>query len=366
MNLKTTALSFLAWAQRNSLLRPGAYAPADEFEEPEFDEEFTEKSIAMLRQKQIRYVGINERQKLLFVYLSKAAPSERSLKMFPKRINGFELKFSQGLQETINPVSVAQANNTCHVHQSRPGTNHYTCGSSVSVGNAALAGTLTCLLRHNKTQQMFGLSNNHVTGGCNYAPLGMPIVAPGVLDTSPQNPRPFCIGTHNRQLQMQVGDPSQIDANLNRDAAIFDIVSQAYISSMQQSYYDTPSTTKPINPGMIVEKVGRSSMHTQGIVQSQALGPIDVQYQAAHYNFNGVVYFDPLFIVHGIGDRFSESGDSGALVTTIDDSGVRHAVGIIIAGGTDHNVPGQKISLVAPIEPILSEFDVSLVSSHNV
>jgi hypothetical protein len=54
-----------------------------------------------------------------------------------------------------------------------------TCGSSISVGNNREAGTIGALLR-DKQGQLYGLSCNHVTGGCSNARVGLPIVAPGI------------------------------------------------------------------------------------------------------------------------------------------------------------------------------------------
>ncbi|QKO20905.1 hypothetical protein [Rhodoferax sp. BAB1] len=365
MTIQSTAMKLLRWAHEQSLLRPDAYSPGDGFGSPEFDPPIGLTSLGILRQKQIRFVGVHEAAGRIVVYLSKATPSEKVLKTLPKTADGFALQFRQGNPETVSPAHVAEATNTCSMHMTANGA-HYTCGSSVSVGNAAVAGTLSCLLRDPITGDVYGLSNNHVTGGCNYAPVGLPIVAPGIMDVTPSNPVPFTVGTHTRQLTMHMGDPTQVDAMANRDAAIFKIRDLSKISSMQQNHYDTPLGSLPLVAGMKVEKVGRSSERTEGVVQSKCVGPLPVTYSATQYNFSGSVYFEPIFVVHGIGDRFSEGGDSGALVTHVDANGVRHAVGIVVAGCADSSAPGQKISLIAPIQPILNEFGLTLVCNHNV
>lgn len=365
MAIKTTAMKLLRWAYEASVLRPDAYYPGDGFENPIFDPPISQTALSLLRQKQIRFVGINETAGRIVVYLNKVTPSEKALKTLPKTVDGFALRFRQGNPETVSPLHVAEATNTCAMHTSQNGT-HYTCGSSISVGNTRLAGTLTCLLRDQITGDFYGLSNNHVTGGCNYAPIGLPIVAPGISDVTPNNPSPFTIGLHSRQLAMSMGDPTQVNALANRDAAIFKIGDLAKVSSMQQSHYDTPASVMALTAGMSVQKVGRSTELTSGVVQSVSVGPLPVGYSAPQYNFAGAIYFEPLYVVHGVGDKFSDTGDSGALVTHQDANGVRHAVGIVVAGGSDSSAPGQKISLIAPIEPILNEFGLALVSNHNV
>ncbi|MBW9335678.1 hypothetical protein FEE59_19375 [Herbaspirillum sp. RU 5E] len=209
------------------------------------------------------------------------------------------------------------------------------------------------------------MSNNHVSGACNYAPANLPIVAPGILDVSPVNPPPFTIGYHSRQLDMNLGDPTVVDTGRNQDAAIFKLAMPQFVSSMQHNFYDTPASALPLAAGMVVEKVGRSSGHTQGRVISAVTGPLDVAYSAPQYNFSGIAYFERMFLVHGLNDRFSEGGDSGSLVVHTDANGVKHAVGIVVAGADDSSAPGGKLSLIMPIQPILTSLGVTLVSGHN-
>ncbi|WNC88834.1 hypothetical protein RI103_14115 [Paraburkholderia sp. FT54] len=361
--LDTAALRVLRWAHDLSLLRPEAYFPGDAYGHPEFDQ-LTDGAVAFLRQKQIRFVGVNGSKGEISLFLNKAAPGDRMLKSLPAFSDGYRLRFRQGNPDAVSPANVAEAATPCAVHVANGGVR-YTCGSSISVGNAQAAGTLGCLVR-DATGQLFGLSNNHVSGSCNYSPTGLPIVAPGILDVSPHNPYPFTIGVHARQLTMLMGDPTVVNSQENQDAAVFQITNDQLVSSMQQNFYDTPATALPLSAGMEIEKVGRSSGHTRGRVISQLIGPANVNYAAPQYNFNGVVYFDNMFLVHGIGDRFSEGGDSGSLVVHTDAGGVRHAVGIVVAGGADSSAPGQKLSMIMPIAPILALFGMNLVAGHNV
>jgi hypothetical protein len=362
--IKNAATAFLRWAHEHSLLAPDAFFPGADIEAPAFDVDPGPVAVSVLRQKQIRFVGVNPSADQINVYLVRAAPSSRASKVLPKTCNGYQLRFHQGNPEPISPASVAEATNTCTVRMIN-GSAFYTCGSSISVGNARSAGTLGCLLQ-DQAGILFGLSNNHVTACCNYAPVGLPILAPGVTDVSPTNPPPFTIGFHRQQLPMLMGDPSSVDATQNRDAAIFAIADPNAVSSMQQGYFDTPASVLDLAPGMGVEKVGRTSERTRGQVQAELIGASPIMYSASHYSFSGAVYFEPLFLVHGIGDRFSEAGDSGSLVTHLDANGVRHAVGIVVGGATDNSAPGGKLSLILPIRPILNQFGLSLKSNHNV
>lgn len=359
--LKTASLKFLRWAHDQNLLTAGAYFPGPEYEMPRLTNA-TADGVLLLRSKQIRAVGVNTHTGVIYVFLHRAAPGVRQQLILPQECDGIPLRYLQGQTETIAPGNVAQAAAPCAVHVSK-GNHFYTCGSSISVGNARGAGTLGCLVR-DASGHLYGLSNNHVAGGCSYAPSGLPILAPGVIDVSPFAPQPFTLGLHVRQLPMLIGDPTTVNTKENQDAALFRIVGDR-ISSMQQGFFDTPATTLPLTAGMQVQKVGRSSGHTTGQVIAELTGPTPVHYSASEYNFNGHVYFDNMYLAIGIDDRFSESGDSGSLVVHQTEDGSMHAVGIVVGGTVSNTVPGNLSSLIMPIEPILQLLQVELVSNHN-
>lgn len=363
VDIQTSALKLLRWAHNNGLLRSTSYYPGEDYATPVFDS-LQADAIIFLRQKQIRFVGINESRDQITVFLNRAAPGARQTRVLPYFCDGHQLVYRQGNTDEISPANVAEAANPCAVHVTGAGS-FYTCGSSISVGNARAAGTLCCLLK-DAAGEIFGLSNNHVSGACNYAPVGLPIVAPGILDVAPRNPAPFTIGFHHYQLPLYLGDPSVVNTNENQDIAVFKLAAPNKVSSMQQNVFDTPTSSMPLVPGMEVEKVGRTSGHTNGRVLSVITGPVDVGYSAPQYNFTGLAYFETMFLVHGLSDRFSEGGDSGSLVVHTDASGVRHAVGIVVAGAEDSSAPGGKLSLIMPIHLVLAKLGMTLVGGHNV
>ena len=98
----------------------------------------------------------------------------------------------------------------------------------------------------------------------------------------------------------------------------------------------------------------------------EVVGATPISYVAGQYGFSGAVYFEPLWVVHGVGDVFSDGGDSGSLVTHVDAAGVRHAVGLIVAGCADNSAPGSKRSIILPLRSILNRLNVELVANHNV
>jgi hypothetical protein len=363
-NVRTAALQFLRWAHDHGLLSSDAYYPGETIGTPDFGEaEVGTSAMGILRSRQVRFVTVDPAASKISVFLRRATPSAKELKVLPPSCNGVSLKYHQGNPETVSLANVAEATSTCAM-RTVGGMSFYTCGSSISVGNSREAGTLGCLVR-NGGGEIFGLTNNHVSGACSYAPTGLPVIAPGVLDVSASNPHPFTLGTHSHQLPMLVGDPSSIDHALNSDAALFRITALDRISSMQRNHHDTPTSVLDMTPGMKVKKVGRSTDLTSGFVYGELIGAASISYAAAQYGFSGSVYFEPLFLVHGIGDVFSEGGDSGSLVTHEDAQGVHHAVGIVVGGCVDNGAPGGKRSIVLPLRPILDRLQVTLVATHN-
>ena len=363
-DIRTSALQFLRWAHDHGLLAADAYYPGDTVGAPNFgDAPVDQAAFGTLRSRQIRFVAIDVTSNKISVFLRKASPTAKELKTLPSTCNGSTLQYHQGNPETVSPAAVAEATSTCALHD--VGGNHfYTCGSSISVGNNREAGTLGCLVR-DAGGQLFGLTNNHVSGACSYAHSGLPVLAPGVLDVSPNNPYPFTIGVHSRQLPMLTGDPSIVDHALNSDAALFQIVAANLVSSMQRNHYDTPVSVMDIAPGMAIQKVGRTTGLSNGVVLAEVVGATPIYYSAAQYGFSGCVYFEPLYVAFGLGDIFSDSGDSGSLVTHVDAQGARHAVGLVVGGCADSSAPGGKRSLILPLRSILDRFNVTLVAGHN-
>lgn len=363
--IRTTAMQFLRWAHDHGLLAADAYYPGETIGQPDFgDSTVGAGSLGVLRNRQIRFVAIDPLMNRISVFLRKAAPTVKETKYLPGTCNGFKLQYHQGNPETVSATNVAEVTSNCATHNFG-GRDIYTCGSSISIGNNREAGTLGCLVRDIPSGKLFGLSNNHVSGGCSYAPAGLPVIASGILDVTPSNPHPFTLGLHARQLPMYVGDPSSVDHMLNSDAALFEILALDRISSMQRGHYDTPSSVMDMTPGMTVQKVGRTTDLTTGAILGEIVGASGINYSAAQYGFSGGVYFEPLFVVHGVGDVFSEGGDSGSLVTHVDPNGVRHGVGLIVAGCADNSAPGGKRSIVLPLRPILNKLKVELVAGHN-
>jgi hypothetical protein len=326
----------------------------------------TEQGRQVLRSKQVVSVVFAETRDEIIVFTKRAAPASKKLvAALPAKIDNVVISYRQGAETLIGTEPPVAFGGPPYVVRQTGTALRYTCGSSISVGNFRDAGTLGCLIR-NAAGVLHGLSNNHVAGGCNFAGVGLPILAPGIVDVVANGLAPFTLGFHTLSLNMVAGSVDNVDPKTNQDAAMFRIANESLVSSFQGTFYDTPIATMDFIDGMEVEKVGRTTGHTRGRVIGQIFGAQTIQYSAALYGFTGHVSFDPAFSIVGQGDLFSDNGDSGSLITTLDGTGQRFAVGIVVGGKSDGTAPGGKSTIALPIAPILQGFGASLVSGHNI
>lgn len=242
------------------------------------------------------------------------------------------------------------------------------CGSSVGLGNQRNAGTLTAL-GVTKDGMQIGISCNHVTGGCNTARPGTPIVVPGIQDVSPEHDAIHVVGFHDFTGPMSQGIPSVFNVSKNCDIAFFQLIDDASLSSMQGSgdgSYDTPITFAKISRNLAVKKWGRSTKLTRGRVTNTIREPEPIEYNVTSYYgptssqvFKGTVYFEGIYEVESLDSSvFSAGGDSGALVVTAKD-GEEKIVGILIGGNKDK-------SYVLPLKRILKNQKVTLINGRNI
>ncbi len=365
------ALALREWASEHKLLQtalPEAYGDPETIKAPlAVVQQSLARHVELFERNPITALVVNEARKTVFVYTAKAVP-KRKAQALPTSV----VATAKDLAVTIayrhaKPLTIG--NEQPDAPPALPGSafadGRYTCGSSISIANDRQAGTLGCLVRDAKGK-LYGLTNNHVTGGCNNALPGTPILAPGVMDVAPGNYDPFTIGHHHSVLPLHQGEPNVVNAKLNTDVALFTIADEDRVSSMQSSAYDTPVEVGSFADDMLVEKVGRTTGLTRGVVQGLVVGPVGVIYNVTTYHsaaagtpFVGRAFFEPVYLVHGVGAPFSSPGDSGALVTALKRDGKRVAIGLVFAG----LVPAE--SYVLPIAPILKRLKVTLVAGHG-
>ena len=275
--------------------------------------------------------------------------------LLPKLIAGIAVDYIGHASLEANPPHLPQSNAAAapryFEHNGR-----LACGSSVSAATIWGAGTLGAIVTL-ADGTMCGLTNNHVTGGCNHTQVGMHVMAPAPFDADPNHPAPLAIGRHHSFVPLASGDPRQVQMQ-ELDVALFEIHEANKISSMQgDGYYDTPTNVLAPMGGMSVKKVGRTTGLTHGQIVGFFPTPLGIPYQGDR--FTSTVYFQNAWVIQSSnGDPFSLAGDSGSLVVTEDGLS---AVGLIFAGATNGSV-----SYMIPVQSALATLGATLVQGHNL
>jgi hypothetical protein len=357
---KDLAESVLAWAKKHNLfskvpLDEAVDVPAD----PSFNRESAFRAHAVeeiLRKRSINLIGYNEPEKKVVVFLQ-GKLSKSDEKILPFHTDGVTFEYIQGgIAQVKGHPPAPEAPKPFYQHGGR-----YSCGSSIYPAHCIGAGTLG-LLAMDAAGVLFGVSNNHVTGACNNAMPGLPILAPGPLDATEDACDPFTVGRHARLLPINDGIPENISIDVNCDAGAFQITDVDRVTSMQGTLYDTPSLVAEPTPGMIVEKIGRTTGRTRGRIVAVSASPVPVSYNVTEYAVRKNVYFPRVYIVLGDNEQpFSKPGDSGSLVVSIDADGNRKSVGLVFAGNEQ-----RALSFILPLPEILQKLQLTIVSGHHV
>ncbi|GAA4723608.1 hypothetical protein GCM10023216_11560 [Isoptericola chiayiensis] len=185
---------------------------------------------------------------------------------------------------------------------------------------------------------LYALSNRHVLDG---AP-GDGVLQPGPADggTDPADR----VGTVAAVVPLAAGERATVDAAV----ALLDD---------PQVDLDYPvgriTTTAEAMPGDAVEKIGRTTGHTQGRVSAIEMDDVLVGYGPEL----GVLAFDGQIEVESTAPGpFSRGGDSGSLVYRAD--GV--ALGLLFAGSETGGPDGSGLTYVNPVDAVLTALGVRL------
>ena len=356
---KDLADGLLAWAKSHNLFTGVGIEDAVEeadgaLDVPggQFQAQATEE---ILRKRAINLVTFDEETKKVTVF-THSKVSKGDEKALPFAISGYNIEYLQGgvAQVKGNPPQ-PQNPQPFHKHN-----NRYCCGSSIFPAHCIGAGTLGAIVR-DTNGELLGLTNNHVSGACNNAMPGLPILAPGPLDCNEHACDPFTIGRHKRLLPINDGIPENIDISENSDVSLFTFSNADTVSSMQGNKFDTPIAGAYPVGGMKVGKVGRTTGFTTGMVVGQSASSVPVSYAVNEYGVKKTVYFERVFVVVGdLGTPFSRRGDSGSLVVSLDQGQAQASVGLVFAGDEQRN-----LSFILPLQDVLSKLDVTLVTGHN-
>jgi hypothetical protein len=225
-NPRQVAEALRKWATEHNLLRGGLT--------PSFFTEFDTRTLPMsseaasiLEKQAITAFGINDKRRTVYVYTNKRMTKAQASMLPPNLYSSVSIEYRQARPIVVGNEEEDPIIGTLPYYIS---DGRYTCGSSIGVGNARAAGTLGALVR-DRNGGLFGLTNNHVTGGCNNTRQGLPILAPGVMDVTDSVRSPFTIGWHDSVLTLRQGEPTAIDHKENTDAALLKICDERAVTS---------------------------------------------------------------------------------------------------------------------------------------
>jgi len=206
---------------------------------------------------------------------------------------------------------------------------------------AVTAGTIGAFVARDGDDRRYVLSNNHVLADSDRAALGSAVLQPGSADGGTAAD---AVGELAAAVPLQLATPRVVDAAL---ALLSDDV------EVEALYPVGPiTTTTPPDDDMVVEKVGRTTGLTRGVVTAIELDGVAVGYPG------GVVTFDDQVEVTGTTGAFSAGGDSGSLVY---DPVARAAMGLLFAGSERGGPAGTGLTFCNPVDAVLEVLGVRLL-----
>ena len=193
------------------------------------------------------------------------------------------------------------------------------------------------------------LSNNHVLADQNTAKPGQSILQPGLADLGCFQSPNDTVATFSHAVKLKFGGGKN-----TVDAAIAQ-VEPGQVDPRILFIGQIASTVATPEPGLPVQKMGRTTCLTGGVVQG-FFGHLKVNYSDTRKpklaNFE-----NQIVVVSTIaGKAFSEAGDSGSLIVTQDLC--PQPVALLFAGSSD-----GSLTFANPISEVLDQLGVSMVGT---
>jgi len=235
------------------------------------------------------------------------------------------------------------------------------------------SGTLGSLLRDDSGREYL-LSNNHVLARSDHASVGDTIVQPGLIDNNctPNGDGPGTVPVGALTAWLPLRSPQT-----NADAAIAQVASHTVdtsgsimefgsrlpdgsLASAPPGVSSTDGKGENATLQLHVAKSGRTTGLTCGKVTALDLDvAVDYYRDCAETKAYLTKTFTGQFAVSG--DRFSDAGDSGALMV---DSANAEPVGLFFAGGIDGN--GVSHAIANPASEVLNELSTQTPGGPNL
>ena len=182
------------------------------------------------------------------------------------------------------------------------------------------------------------LSNNHVLAASDAAAVGDAVLQPGPADGGGPGDR---VATLTGFERFREGLPNLVDAAV----AVLD-------AGVGAEPGDVPGgplggvvpDALDIDPDDTVEKIGRTTGHTRGLVTAVEVDGVAVQYDAVVHRF------DDQIEIQGTAGGFSAGGDSGSVIWRSRD---RAPVALLFAGSTTGGSDGSGVTFANPLATVL-------------
>jgi hypothetical protein len=220
-----------------------------------------------------------------------------------------------------------------------------------SIGHHQItAGTIGGFFKRNEQgDRLFILSNNHILADEDRANIGDPIVQPGPFDGGTIATEQ--IGKLAAAVPLQ-GPGNHVPANLV-DAAICEVDNgvDCVCSVDGVGAWVTGLRAAKLIDGEEVQKAGRTTAVTQGVVRTIELDNLRVKYDLGVLVFNNQIEIEG----NGLGP-FATQGDSGSLVLDAD----RRAFGLLFATTTLGGTHGTGMAYCNPLDEAIKKLGLIL------
>ena len=220
--------------------------------------------------------------------------------------------------------------------------------STIKIGKAkgCFSGTLGSMVQDTDGNQYI-LSNNHVIADQNKAKPGQLIVQPGLVDVQCLKATSDAVATFSRKVRLKFGGGKN-----TIDAAIA-AVNAGEVSPEILNIGETASSTATPTIGLAVQKMGRTSCLTTGVIAALNAN-VKVNYSETKKPKYAKFVNQILVTGSSLTPTFGAPGDSGSLILTQDVC--PQPVALLFAGSA-------SVTIANPISDVMSGLDVSMVGS---
>ena len=219
----------------------------------------------------------------------------------------------------------------------------------LSVGHYKItAGTLGAFVRLRKGGALRLLSNNHVLADEDRGKKGDAILQPGAYDGG-RNPADR-VGTLDVAVKLKKTGANLVDCAL----AALDPKITFKATTLTGVGTLSLAAAPPVEEIDLVEKIGRTTLHTRGRVTAFELDNLVVAYDQGNLRFDGQIEIEGAST-----EPFSQGGDSGSLIFT---SLGHEAAGLLFAGGDQGGSNGKGLTFANPIAVVFDQLKVDLAA----